>query len=96
MRVGAREAGALNENCMFIGCDAMRALLALSLLITLSASASAAAMYHSRHVIVRPSKGYVLPGWAYSAPPPPTHYDDTPSYDDPSKFGGDTALPVTH
>jgi hypothetical protein len=74
----------------------MRVLLALSLLITLCASASAAAMRHSRHVIVRPSKGYVVPGWAYAAPPPPTHYDDTPSYDDLSKFSGDTALRVTH
>jgi len=25
---------------------------------------------------------------------PPIDYDDTPSYDDPSKFGGGTALPV--
>jgi hypothetical protein len=26
---------------------------------------------------------------------PPLHYDDTPGYDDPSKSGGDSALPVT-
>jgi hypothetical protein len=73
----------------------MRSFLALGLLITLCASASAATMHHSRHVIVRPSQGYAIPGWAYAAPQPPLHYDDTPSYDDPSKFGGDSALPMT-
>jgi len=73
----------------------MRSFLALGLLITLRASASAATMHHSRHVIVRPSQGYAIPGWAYAAPQPPLRYDDTPSYDDPSKFGGDPALPVT-
>src|SRR5258706_6526434 len=62
------------------------------------ASASAATVHHSepRHVIVRPSQGYAVPGWAYAAPRPPVHYGDTPSYDDPSKFGGGEALPVTH
>jgi len=72
----------------------MRSFLALGLLITLCASASAATMHHSRHVIVRPSQGYADPGWAYAASRP-IHYDDTPSYDDPSKFGGGEALPVT-
>jgi hypothetical protein len=72
----------------------MRSFLALGLLITLSASASAATMHHLRHVAVHPSQGYAVPGWAYAAPRPPVHYDDTPSYDDPSKFGGDAALPV--
>jgi hypothetical protein len=33
-------------------------------------------------------------GWAYAAPRPPVDDDDTPGYDDPSKFGGDTALPA--
>ena len=73
----------------------MRSFLALGLLITLCASASAATMHHSRHIIVRPSQGYAGPGWAYAAPRPSIHYDDTPSYDDPSKFGGGAALPVT-
>jgi hypothetical protein len=72
----------------------MRPLSALGLLIILCASPSAAVMHHSRHIIVRPSQGYAVAGWAYAAPRPPIHYDDTPSYDDPSKFGGDTALPV--
>jgi hypothetical protein len=72
----------------------MRSFLALGLLITLCASASAATMHHSRHAIVRPSHGYAVPGSAYAAARPPTHYDDTPGYDDPSKFGGDAALPV--
>jgi len=39
--------------------------------------------------------GHSAPGWAYAGPRPPVHYDDTPSYDDPSKFGGGEALPVT-
>jgi hypothetical protein len=69
----------------------MRSFLALGLLITLCASASAATLHDSRHhVIARPSQG-----WAYAAPRPPVHYDDTPSYNDPSKFGGGTALPAT-
>ena len=68
----------------------MRSFLALGLLITLCASASAATVHHSpHHVIVRPSQG-----WAYAAPRPPIDYDDTPSHDDPSKFGGGQALPV--
>ena len=46
--------------------------------------------------IDRPNLGYAVPGWAYAGPRPPVHYDDTPSYDDPSKFGGGEALPVTH
>jgi hypothetical protein len=43
----------------------------------------------------RPNQGYPIPGFAYAGPRPPIH-DDTPSYDDPSKFGGNEALPVTH
>jgi hypothetical protein len=73
----------------------MRSFLALGLLITLCASAGAATMHHLRHVVVRPSQGYAVPGWAYAAPRTPDHYDDIPSYDDPSKSGSDSALPVT-
>jgi hypothetical protein len=68
--------------------------LALSLLMILCGSASAVTLHHTiprHHVIVRPSQGfpgYAVPGWAYAAPPPTVHYDDTPSYNDPSKFGG--------
>jgi hypothetical protein len=69
----------------------MRSFLAVGLLITLCASASAATVHHSRHhVSVRPSQG-----WAYAAPRPAVDYDDTPSYNDPSKFGGGAALPAT-
>ena len=64
----------------------MRSFLALGLLITLCASASAATTHHLRHVIVRSSQGYAVPGWAYAAPRP-VHYDDAPSYNDPSKSG---------
>jgi hypothetical protein len=79
----------------------MRAFLALSLLMISGACASAAPAHHTirRHrVIVRPSQrfpGYAVPGSAYDAASPPAdHYHDTPSYNDPSKFGGSTALPV--
>jgi hypothetical protein len=75
----------------------MRSFLALSLLIILCASASAATVHHTiprHHVIVRPSQGwgYAVPRWAYAAPPPTVHYEA--SYNDPSKFGGSTALPI--
>ena len=46
--------------------------------------------------IDRLSQGHAVLGWAYAGPRPPVHYDDTPSYDDPSKYGGGEALPVTH
>ena len=50
-----------------------------------------------RHV-VRPNHGLTLgpavSGWAYAPPRPPIRYHDTPSYDDPSKFGGEEALPI--
>jgi hypothetical protein len=90
---------ASNENRIFIGANAMRPFLILGLSITLCASANAATVNHSRHhVIFRPSRGwaYAAPRpWTYAAPGPRIDYDDTPSYDDPSKFGGDQALPVT-
>ncbi|WP_245474625.1 hypothetical protein [Bradyrhizobium sp. Leo121] len=78
----------------FIGVNAMRTFLALGLLITLSASASAASLHHFRpeHVIIPPGPVYAVPRWEFAAPRPLMHYDDTPSYNDPSKFGGGTAL----
>ena len=69
----------------FIGANAMRSL-ALGLLIALCASASAATARHSRHVIVHHEHAYAVRGWAYAAPRP-VHYDDAPSYNDPSKSG---------
>ena len=82
-----------------IGANAMRSFLSLSLLMILCASASAATVHHTipRHdAIVRPSQGwsYAVPRWAYAAAPPTFHYDDIPSYNDPSKSGGSTALPI--
>jgi hypothetical protein len=61
--------------------------------------ARAETVHHSnlRHV-VHLNRGLTLgpavSGWAYAPPRPPIHYDDTPSYDDPSKFGGGEALPI--
>jgi hypothetical protein len=78
----------------------MRSVLAFGLLIALSASADAATMHYSRapdHVFIRPgvaSSFAAVPGWAYEQPRPPAPYDDAPSYNDPSKFGGSTALPI--
>jgi hypothetical protein len=61
----------------------MRFVLALGLSVTLCAWADAAPVHHSkpRHVIVRHSQG-VDPRF------PPVLQDQTPSYNDPSKFGG--------
>jgi hypothetical protein len=43
---------------------------------------------------IHPGQAYAKPYWSYAAPRPTLHHDDTPSYDDPSKFGGGEALPV--
>jgi hypothetical protein len=73
----------LEEERWSIGANAMRSVLALSLLIALCASADAAKVHHAkpRHVIARPSQA-VDPRF------PPVLQDQTPRYDDPSKFGG--------
>ena len=61
----------------------MRFVFALGLLIAFCASANAAKVHHSkpRQVIVRPTQD-VDPRF------PPVLQDQTPSYNDPSKFGG--------
>ena len=71
----------------------MRSFLALGLLITLCASANAATVHNSRthHLF------FIPPGVALSVaavPGRPIHYNDTPNYDDPSRFGGGEALAV--
>jgi hypothetical protein len=76
----------------------MRFILVLGLLMTLCASANAATRHHHRtrhHVVIPPgvaSSFAAVPGWTYA--PPAVHYDDTPSSNDPSKFGGPAALPI--
>jgi hypothetical protein len=77
----------------------MRSILVLSLFMTLCASANAATPHHhhTRHHVVI-SRGVAdsfaaVPRSVY-APPAMDPYSDAPSYNDPSKFGGDTALPV--
>jgi hypothetical protein len=73
----------------------MRTLLTAGFLISLTACASAAPMHgiHTRHRVVAHhgqavSLGdFAVPRDAYAAPRPPV-YNDTPSYNDPSKFGG--------
>jgi hypothetical protein len=74
----------------------MRTLLTVSFLISLTACASAAPMHgtHTRHRVVAHygqavSLGdFAVPREAYAAPRPPIYDNDTPSYNDPSKFGG--------
>jgi hypothetical protein len=81
----------------------MRVVLALGLLLALCGSADAARAHHakSRHVIREGRAfpwGSAVRGWSHAplgsplyrsyAAPRPDPYDDTPSYDDPSKFGG--------
>jgi hypothetical protein len=68
----------------------MRSVLALSVLVSglllgLSASADAARGHHPRprHVSVRHSHA-AMPRYV----DPPIVFDDTPSYNDPSKWGG--------
>jgi hypothetical protein len=71
----------------------MRSILVLGLLMTFCASANAATLHHHRtrhHVVIPPgvaSSFDAAPGWT-SPPPPAVHYDDAPSYNDPSKRGG--------
>jgi hypothetical protein len=76
---------------------AMRFFLALGLFMAMCASADAATAHQSRsrhHVSVRHAYDMVPPGFAnrpnQSFDPrfPPVLEDQTPSYDDPSKFGG--------
>jgi hypothetical protein len=66
----------------------MRSVLALGLLIALSASADAARVHHSmpRHV-VKPRHVIVRPPQPIDPRFPPVLEDQTPSYDDASKFG---------
>jgi len=76
----------------------MRSILALGFLIALSASADAATLHHFRarhHLFIGPnvaSSFAAVPD--YERLPPAVRYDDAPSYNDPSKFGGSTALPI--
>ena len=78
----------------------MRSGLVLCLLITVCASADAATVHRSKPlpVIVRAKQGlslsFAAPSWTVERLGPPTRYHDTPSYDDPSKYGGGEARPV--
>jgi hypothetical protein len=78
----------------------MRSILALGLLILLTASVDAATMRHSstwHHLFVGPNVvstfDAATSGWDYGRPGP-SGYTGTPSYNDPSKSGGSTALPI--
>jgi hypothetical protein len=72
----------------------MRAVLALGLLMAAWASASAAPAHRVKPRVRSPpvsSHDFVarpIPGWDYAVPRPDLRFNDTPSYNDPSKFGG--------
>lgn len=73
----------------------MRLLLAPVLLMALCVSAEARAVHHQprHHQSVRGAYGMaprfvVPPGPGFDQRFPPVIHDQTPSYDDPSKFGG--------
>jgi hypothetical protein len=69
-----------------MGVNLMRAfLLALGVAVALGASAEAATVHHreARHLILH--YGHGAPSRVVVVRP---RYDDTPSYNDPSKFGG--------
>jgi hypothetical protein len=74
-------------------------LLTSACIYSAATPARAETVHHSslRHV-VRLNQGLTLgpavSDRAYARPQPPIHYHDTPSYDDPSKFGGGEALPI--
>jgi hypothetical protein len=84
----------------------MRSILIISLLMTLCASANAATLHHhrTRHYVVIPpgvaSSFAAVPDGAriYRDDSVPgglrTDHDDPPSYNDPSKSGSETALPI--
>jgi len=71
-----------------IGGNTMRSLLAVCLLMTLCASASAATVnYPKNNVIARQAPDYAVLRRAYLTVAPAVRYNATPSYDDPSKNG---------
>jgi hypothetical protein len=78
----------------------MRSIVIFGLLIVLTASADAAMMRHSsarHHLFLSPNAASsfdaAAPGSDYGWPGP-SSYTDAPSYNDPSKSGGSTALPI--
>jgi len=65
----------------------MRSVLALSLLITLCASANAATVRHAhRHAVAQPNQGIIMgpaSGWGYASPAGPrAQYAPGPVYND--------------
>jgi len=74
---------------------------AVAVLSTLAINSAAIAQKHHhthnmmRYVgIARSNQRFLILRRSYLAARPTVHYDDTPSYDDPSRFGGGEALPV--
>ena len=70
----------------------------VGLLLLAGSPAFAAGHHHDtrHHVFISPrvaSSFDAVPGWAES-PRPSIRYDDVPSYNDPSRYDGDAALPV--
>ena len=81
------------------GVITMRYFLALGLLITSCVTVIAAPAHHRRQAALHHGhhgSNYAAPDWlgAYAGPRPQVPYNDAPTYNDPSKFGGDEALPI--
>jgi len=81
------------------GVIAMRYFLALGLLIISCVTAIAAPVHHRQQAALHHGhhgSNYAAPDWlgAYAGPRSQVPYNDAPSYNDPSKFGGDEALPI--
>jgi hypothetical protein len=68
----------------------MRLILALGLLMTLCASANAAARHRRHHFIAhhdqRVVRREVFSAWAYAPYREPLHFDSTPGYNDLSQL----------
>lgn len=64
--------------------------------VVLSALTATSPAFAKEHHHIRNAPQYAIARWSYAALQPPIHYGATPSYNDPSKFGGSTALSVTH
>src|SRR6266478_6565889 len=76
---GAASAPTLITRGRLTGENAMRAILALGLLITLCASANAATAHHRRHAVVSPNYGFspgARSGFAYAPAGPAAPYND--------------------
>jgi hypothetical protein len=87
------------DRSLFAWRNAMRSVLVFGLLIAVSAGAQAATHHHytDHHIFISPraaSSLNAVSGWADEPLRPAIRFNGVPSYNDPSKYGGEAALPV--